>query len=91
MVKSYIKYFAVPKGDDDICLVYDAMGNKLNKSIDLLIWAVDKGSWMTDRDVGNIFLNCQLHEDVRPFIAMDLSCLYIQKRVGPGGWCGTAT
>jgi hypothetical protein len=30
-VKSLIKYFAVPKGDEDIRLVYDAMANHLNK------------------------------------------------------------
>ncbi len=31
---------------------------------------------MTDRDVGNMFLNYQLHKEVRPFTAVNLSCLY---------------
>jgi hypothetical protein len=31
-VKSFIKYFAVPKGEDDIWLVYDATANRLNDS-----------------------------------------------------------
>jgi hypothetical protein len=31
---------------------------------------------MTDRDVGNMFLNYQLHEEVCLFTAVDLSCLY---------------
>ena len=35
---------------------------------------------MTDRDVGDMFLNYQLHEEVRPFTAVDLSCL----RAGQG-------
>jgi hypothetical protein len=29
-VKSYIKFFAVPKGEDDIRMVYDANANHLN-------------------------------------------------------------
>ncbi len=67
-------------------MVYDATGNKLNKSvwvptfwlptIDSPFWVVDKGSWMTDRDVGNMFLNYQLHKEVRPFTVVDLFCLY---------------
>ncbi len=32
-VKSLIKYFAVPNGEDDIRLIYDAMANKLNKCV----------------------------------------------------------
>jgi hypothetical protein len=29
----YIKYFAVPKGDNNMCMVYDAAANKLNESV----------------------------------------------------------
>ena len=89
-LKSYIKYFAVPKGEDDIRMVYDATANKLNEavwvpsfwlpSIDTLVRNVGSESWMTDRDVGDMFLNYQLHEEVRPFTAVDLSCL----RAGDG-------
>jgi hypothetical protein len=85
-VKSLIKYFAVPKGEDDICLVYDATANKLNNcvwvptfwlpTIDSLVRALDKDSWMTDRDVGDMFLNFQLHESVKPFTGVNLSSLY---------------
>ncbi len=32
-VKLLIKYFAVPKGEDDIRLVYNAMANKLNECV----------------------------------------------------------
>ena len=32
-IKSYIKYFAVPKGEDDIRMVYDATANKLNDAV----------------------------------------------------------
>ena len=32
-IKSFIKFFAVPKGEDDIRLVYDATANKLNECV----------------------------------------------------------
>ena len=85
-IKSFIKFFAVPKGEDDIRMVYDATANKLNEcvwvpsfwlpTIDSLVRALDKNSWMTDRDVGDMFLNFQLHKDVVPFTGVDLSSLY---------------
>ena len=58
IVKSLIKYFAVPKGEDDVRMVYDATANKLNEciwvplfwlpTIDSLVRALDRESWMTD-------------------------------------------
>jgi hypothetical protein len=84
-IKSFIKYFTVPKGEDDIRLVYNATANKLNECvwvpsfwlprIDSLIRALDKNLWTTDR-VGDMFLNFQLHEDIVPFTGVDLSSLY---------------
>jgi hypothetical protein len=32
-IKSLIKYFAVPKGKDDVRLVYNATANKLNECV----------------------------------------------------------
>jgi hypothetical protein len=32
-IKSLIKYFAVPKGKDNVRLVYDATANKLNECV----------------------------------------------------------
>ena len=53
-LKSLIKYFAVPKGDDDIRIVYDATANKLNEcvwvpsfwlpTLDTLLRALDHNS-----------------------------------------------
>jgi hypothetical protein len=92
-IKSYIKYFAVPKGEDDIRLVYDATANKLNEcvwvpsfwlpTIKSLVCGFDSNSWMTDRDVGDMFLNFQLHEDVVPYMGVYLSTLY-DKPEDPG-------
>ena len=86
LVKSYIKYSNVPKGEDNICMVYNATTKKLNKAvwvptfwlptINLLVRAVGPTSWMTSRDVGETFLDYQLHEDVRPFTGIDLTSLY---------------
>jgi hypothetical protein len=80
-IKSLIKYFAVPKGDDDVRMVYDATANKLNEciwvptfwlpTIDTLVRGLDEHTWMTDRDVGDMFLNYQLHStamlDIFPY------------------------
>ena len=85
-VKLLIKYFAVPKGEDDVRLVYNATTNKLNEcvwvptfwlpTVDLLVRALDKDSWMTNQDIGDMFLNFQLHQSVVPFTGVDLSLLY---------------
>ena len=85
-IKSMIKYFAVPKGEDDIRMVYDATANHLKEcvwvptfwlpTIDSLIRTLDRYSWMTDRDVGDMFLNFKLHRTVGPYTGVDLSALY---------------
>jgi hypothetical protein len=85
-VKSTIKWLAVPKGYDDIRLVYDATANWLNEcvwvltfwlpTVDSMARALNKGSWMTDRDVEDMFLNFQLHESVVPYTRVDLLLFY---------------
>jgi hypothetical protein len=85
-LKSTIKWFAVSKGNYDIRLVYDATANWLNEcvwvptfwlpTIDSLLWALDKYLWMTDRDIGDMFLNFQLHKSVVPYTGVDLSTMY---------------
>ena len=71
-LKSYIRYFGVPKGDDDIRLVYDGTTSGLNLNdslwvpsfwlpiIDSVTRALGADSYMADRDVGDCFLNYQL-------------------------------
>ena len=94
-IKSLVKYFAVPKGEDDVQMVYNATANKLNdnvwvplfylSTIDSPTRAVDGPSWMTDHDVGDLFFNYQLHRDVVPYTGVDLYSLYESKDdVGPG-------
>jgi hypothetical protein len=85
-IKFFIKCFVVPKGEDDIRLVYNVTANKLNKCvcvpsfwlpmIDSLVRVCDVDTWMTDCDIENMFLNFQLHAGVVPFTGNDLSSLY---------------
>ena len=82
------KYVAVSKGEDDVRLVYDATANAngLNEcvwspsfwlpTINMLVRGLDKNSWMTDQDMGDMFLNFQLHESAIPFTGVNLLSLY---------------
>ena len=81
-IKSLIKFFAVPKGERDIRMVYDATASGLNAAvwaptfwlptINTLVRSLDSSSWMTDRDMGDMFLNFPLHEMARPFAGVDI-------------------
>ena len=85
-IKSMIKYFAVPKGEDDIRMVYNATANCLNKciwvptlwlpTIKLLIRTLDQYSWMTNWDVGDMSLNFKLYQTIVPYTGVDLPSLY---------------
>jgi hypothetical protein len=45
-------------------------------TIDSLVKGVDKDSWMTDRDIGDMFRNFRLNKAMVPFTGVDLSSLY---------------
>jgi hypothetical protein len=94
IIKLLIKYFAVPKGDDDVRIVYNTTANRLNEcawvlsfwlpTIDTLMHALDENSWILDRDMGDMFLNYQLHSSAMPFTGVDLLPLYeSEDEVGP--------
>ena len=40
-------------------------------SIDSLVRALGADSWMSDWDIGDMFLNFQLHESTWPFVGVD--------------------
>lgn len=83
VVKSLTSYFAVPKGESDIRMVYDGTKSGLNGSI----WApwfalptiethlrfVGPDSFMGDMDIGDMFHNFMLHEDLRQVAGIDLT------------------
>jgi hypothetical protein len=57
-------------------------------TIDTLIRALDENSWMTDRDVGDMFLNYQLHASAVPYTGVDLSSLYESDSEEGPRWAG---
>ena len=82
-VKSITLFFDVPKGKDDIRMVYNATSSGLNAAV----WApwfalptvethlrgMNPGTFMVDCDLGEIFLNFMLDVDMRPFAGVDLT------------------
>ena len=91
-VLSCLHCFAVPKGDDDIRMVYDATGNGLNQCVWVptfwlpttatLLRGLDKDSWMTDRDMADMFLAYELDPRVRPYTGLGLDTLLGGPRKG---------
>jgi hypothetical protein len=84
-VSSLTGFFHVPKGDDDIRIVYDLTACGLNDAL----WAPNfwmptivnvldcatEDSWFGDVDAGEMFLNYMLDENIRPYAGVDVSWL----------------
>ena len=82
-VSSLTSFFAVPKGSNEIRMVYDASLSGLNDSI----WvprfplptirthlrSVQEGTYMADLDIGEMFLNFFLQSDLRALCGVDLT------------------
>jgi hypothetical protein len=85
-VESLISFSDVEKGSDDIRMVYDGSASGL----DDLLWApwfhlptletlqrsVEPGTFMSDNDVEEMFLNFMLHEDLRKLCGVDFTLYY---------------
>ena len=84
-VKSITGFFDVPKGEDGIRMVYDAMKCGLNAAlwtpnfflltIDSILRNADEHTWFGDIDLGKMFLNYWLDEELRPYAGVDVSLL----------------
>jgi len=82
-VKSLTNYFPVEKGDDDIRVVYDGTKSGLNgalwaptfglPTVETLLSCVEASTWMSDMDVGDMFLNFQLDVKLHAYCGVDLS------------------
>jgi hypothetical protein len=82
-VKSLIFFFDVPKGLDDIRMVYDGTKSGLNAAlwapwfplptVDSLLRSVVPGTFMSDNDVGEMFLNFVLHSSIQERCGVDLT------------------
>jgi hypothetical protein len=87
-VASLTGFFAVPKGESDIRMVYDATQSGLNDSVwapsfglptvDSTLRSIDFSTCLGDLDLGEMFLNFKLHPSVQPYAGVDLSA-YISK------------
>ena len=76
-VESLTSFFAVPKGEDDIRVVYDATKSGLNKAlwapnfplptIDGVLNQSDSKTWFGDIDLGEMFLNYPLDISIRSY------------------------
>jgi hypothetical protein len=97
-LRSLIKYFAVPKGVGDWRVVYHAGANGLNDcvwaphfhlpTVDALLRIVDHTSVMEDRDVGEMFLNFELHHNTRKFVGVDVRPLELDQSIAAHNWLG---
>ena len=94
LVRSVTGYFAVPKGEEKIKIVYNATKCGLNDAlwttnfflptIDSILRNADEGTWFVDIDLGEMFLNYWLDKVLRPFAGVDVSSLG-KKVVGNDG------
>ena len=85
-VSSLTGFFCVPKGSDDIRMVYDATKCGLNDSVwapnfamptvDSSLRAMEVTTWCGDIDLGEMFLNYMMDEKIRPYCGIDVTeCL----------------
>jgi hypothetical protein len=82
-VKSLTSYFAVPKAKTDIRVVYDATACGLNDAlwapnfflptVDSILRNASSSTWFGDIDLGEMFLNYPLDENIRPFAGVDVT------------------
>ena len=89
-VESLMYMFHVPKGVDDVRMVYDGSKSGLNRalyapwfhihSVDMMCRSLLPGYWCADNDYGEQFLNFNLHPELQRFCGVDLT----QLMGGPG-------
>lgn len=80
---SLMPFFHVPKGEKDVRMVYDGSASGLNDiiwspwftlpTVDCLLRALEPDYSMADNDVGEMFHNFMLHDDMRQHCGLDLT------------------
>lgn len=88
-LRSLLFMFDVPKGSDDIRLVYDGSKSGLNDclwapwfalpTVETMCRTLEPGYWCADNDYGDQFLNFPLDRDLQKYCGIDLSRLYPNK------------
>jgi len=97
-VLSLTSFFSVPKGEDDVCIIYDASNSGLNA----VLWApsfqlpisetltalLNTSSWISDLNLGEHFHNFPLHKELQLYCGIDIRSFYgtTQKRRGKSMW-----
>ena len=81
-ILSWMSFFPVPKGLSDVRMVYNGTSNGLNDclwapwfplpTVDAVERSLVPGTCLGDMDVGEMFLNFPLHEDMQKFTGVDL-------------------
>lgn len=94
-VVSLTRFFSVPKGEADIRMVYDGTKSGLNQvlwvpwfpmpTIETHLRSVEAGTFMADVDIGEMFLNFVLHENIRKFCGVDLTLYFGEERFNKMG------
>jgi len=84
-VSSLMYMFHVPKGTDDVRMVYDGSKSGLNKalfapwfyihSVDMMCRSLLPSYWCADNDYGEQFLNFNLHPELQKYCGVDLTQL----------------
>jgi len=79
---SLVSYFTVPKGEDDVRVVFDGTKSGLNNAlwaptfclptVDSILPMLEPGTWQADIDVGEMFYNFMLDPMIRPFCGVDV-------------------
>ena len=83
VVQSLMSFFYVPKGEDDIRMVYDGTKCGLNDvvwvpsfflpTMESHLRAVVEGTHMCDVDLGEMFLNFMMHTSMRAYCGIDVT------------------
>jgi hypothetical protein len=92
-ILSVMPFFDVPKGDDDVRMVYNGSASGLNNrlwapwfplpTVDSLKRALHPGYYQADNDVGEMFHNFIMHQDLREYCGLDMT-LYFGKNEKDG-------
>ena len=85
-VDSLTSYFSVPKGEDDVRMVYDGTKSGLNEAMwvprfplptaDTHLRGLEPGTFCADSDIGEMFLNFILHEEARFLCGVDFTEMF---------------
>ena len=97
-VNRLMHYFSVPKGEY-IRILYNGTSSGIKSSpwappfalltVRSTLWAVERGNFMVDRDMGEMFINFMLREEVRSFCGVDITNVRIEEDWEShmsGGW-----